>query len=391
MPSPKKQLLFVMESLRIGGAEKSLLTLLSLLDYDRYEVRLLLLEPKGELLGLLPPQVQLLDPDEGYTLFAKSRKLAPLRFLARGDVRRAWHSALYLAGCLGQRLARKPLYIGWEHIAPLFSGPELEADAAIAYLERRPLYFTAQRVKARRKIAFIHNDYSRYPYDAALDARYFPEYDRIATVSEHCRQVLAQLFPQQVDKFLVIRNMVCPELIRQMARTAPEGMAPAGRKVLVTVGRLVEQKGYDQAIEVCAQLVKRGVDLVWYAVGEGPERPALERKIQQAGLSERFILAGAQTNPYAWMGRADVYVQPSRFEGFGITVAEAKVLGLPIVCSDIPEFREQLEGYPACRFASQPRLLAEGILQLLDQPAAPVSVPQQGQPPELSLFLQLLD
>ena len=84
-------------------------------------------------------------------------------------------------------------------------------------------------------------------------------------------------------------------------------------------------------------------EIKMYAVGEGPERKALQDQIDKLGLHEIFVLVGAQTNPYNWMKMADIYVQPSRFEGFGITVAEAKVLGKPIVCSDIPEFREQLK------------------------------------------------
>ncbi len=347
----KKKILFIMESLKIGGAEKSLLTLLSLLDYDRYEVELFLFSYDGELMEFIPKEVKLLSEDTKYKIFRKNRKMAPMNYLLNGDIKRAWRSLEYLVGCLKQRITKKPLYIGWNYVTHLFDQRELKADISIAYLERKCIYFNIDHVKSDRKIGFIHNDYSAYHFDDLLDRKYFKYYDKIATVSSHCEDVLKDIFPEYKEKFTVINNMVSSELIQSMAEEElPQNVYKGNAPVIVTVGRLVRQKGYDYAIEACKTLVDEGQKIVWYAIGEGPERAKLQEQINSLGLEKNFILVGAQKNPYKWMNFADVYVQPSRFEGFGITIAEANSLNKQIVCSDIPEFREQLGKRENCYF-----------------------------------------
>lgn len=372
-----------MESLRIGGAEKSLLTLLSKLDYEKYEVELFLFRHNGELMKFLPSQVRLLPEDEKYHIFDSNRKAAPWQYLARGDLLRAWHSMCYLVGCIWQRIVHKPLYIGWNHVRHLFSTTNLTADVAVAYLERKCVYFTADFVKAERKIAFIHNDYSVYPYDDALDTHYFADYQKIATVSEHCRQVLVSKFSQYRDIFTVVPNMVSVQTIQAMANEhLPQMDSMAGHSLtIVTVGRLVEQKGYDRAVHICEQLVKKQVDVLWIAVGDGPEHGKLQEQINALNLQGHFILAGASANPYPWMQKADIYVQPSRFEGFGITVAEAKALNKRIVCSDIPEFHEQLHNYPNALFADSEERFVNAILAISEKPALPYTMEEE-QPTE---------
>ena len=114
---------------------------------------------------------------------------------------------------------------------------------------------------------------------------------------------------------------------------------------LVSVGRLTPQKGFDTAIGICKELIDTGQNVKWYIVGEGEQRKELEKKIVENNLENNFILVGADVNPYRWIKMCDVYVQPSRFEGYGITVAEAKTMNKKIVASDIPEFEELLGDY----------------------------------------------
>lgn len=379
----KEKILFVMESLRIGGAEKSLLTLLSKLDYGQYEVELFLFRHDGELMKFLPKQVRLLPEDAKYHIFDANRKAAPWRYLSQGDLLRAWHSLCYLIGCVWQRVTHRTLYIGWNHVRYHFSATNLTADVAVAYLERKCVYFTANFVKAERKIAFIHNDYSVYPYDEALDTHFFADYQKIATVSEHCRQVLVSKFPQYSDKFTVVPNMISAQTIQMMAKERQPNLESTGGHSLtiVTVGRLVEQKGYDRAVRICEQLVKKQINVLWIAVGDGPEHDKLQEEINDLNLQEHFILAGAYDNPYPWMQAADIYVQPSRFEGFGITVAEAKVLNKRIVCSNIPEFHEQLHNYPNALFADGEESFVNAILKAAKKTALPYSVTEE-QPTE---------
>ena len=364
----KEKLLFVMESLRIGGAERSLLTLLSSLNYERYDVELFLFRHNGELMEFLPPQVRLLPEDAKYHIFDQNRKMAPLRYLAQGDLFRAWNSLCYLFGCIRQKITRQPLYIGWNFVRHLFCNQELTADVAVAYMERKSVYFTAEYVVAPRKVAFIHNNYNIYPYDEKLDYRYFSNFQRIAAVAEYCRQVLVERFPMYADRFVVVKNLVSASMIRRMAQQPlPQQVEDNGKLVLVTVGRLVAQKGYDRAIRICKKLLEHNVPVKWYAIGDGSEYNELKAQIQSLGLKPTFILAGSCVNPYPWMKLADVYVQPSRFEGCSTTVAEAMILNKRIVCSDIPEFREQLQAYPNARFASNEDKFVQAICEIENQ------------------------
>lgn len=329
-----------MESLKIGGAEKSLLTILSMLDYSKYDVDLFLFNHDGEWMEFLPEEVNVLEASENYKIFSQNRKLAPFRFLKKLDFKRFYHSLNYLIKCLYNRILDK-LYIGWEHVQFMFDKIEEEYDASIAFLERKTIYFNVDEVKAKNKIGFIHNDYSTYAYDDKNDRKYFQNYHKIATVSEHCKTVLEDIFPEYKEKFLVIKNMVSKDLVEQMAK---EKLALEKKEKIriVTVARLVQQKGIDRAIEVCKKLIDNAYNIEWYMIGKGPEEKKLQKLIIQKDLQDMFILVGAQKNPYNWMKNCDIYVQPSKFEGFGITVCEAKALAKPMVVSDIPEFREQI-------------------------------------------------
>ncbi len=199
-------------------------------------------------------------------------------------------------------------------------------------------------MKSKNKIGFVHNDYSKYPYDYKLDKFYFEKYNYIVTVSDHCKEVLETIFPEYKNKYLVIKNMISRELIKKLASEKVNINSDKNTTYICSVGRLVKQKGFDIAIDVCDLLVnKYNKKIKWFVIGDGQERNNLQNKINDKKLNDNFILVGPDINPYKWMNIADIYVQPSRFEGYGITVAEAKALNKPIVASDIPEFRELLK------------------------------------------------
>lgn len=362
----KKKILFVMESLSIGGAEKSLLTILSMFDYDRFDVDLILFRHKGEFLSFLPKQVHLLEEDFLFKYFDDNRKMSPFRYISHGLFSQAFNSITYLIGSSFSKLKKMHLYIGWEHQKCFFTPITKHYDVAIAFLERRTIYYVADLVSADKKIGFIHNDYSVYPYDEKEDMRCFKEFNYIATVSEHCKQVLCEKFPMYSEKFTVIKNMVSRDLIFKMAHDPIPNFKKYNNFIyLCSVGRLTAQKGFDIGIDICAELINQQYKIKWYIVGEGEQRDILEQKIRNNNLKDNVFLVGSDVNPYRWMNMCDVYLQPSRFEGYGITVAEAKALNKRIVASDIPEFREQLESYKNALFADNILDYVNNIINIL--------------------------
>ena len=189
MKRKKKKILFIMESLHIGGAEKSLLTILNLLDYNRYDVDLFLFDYKGEFFKMIPKNVKLLPLCKKYKIFSRDRKLSPIIFLLKLDFKSFYHSIHWLLKALISKIKREKLYIGWDDIKYFFDDINKKYDTSIAFLERKTIYFNVDKVKSKNKIGFIHNDYSIYPYDVKLDSKYFSYYKYIATVSEHCKEI----------------------------------------------------------------------------------------------------------------------------------------------------------------------------------------------------------
>lgn len=336
----KKRILFIEEGLGMGGAEKSLLTILSLIDYSKYDVDLFLFKHTGSFMPLLPKEVKLLSKDNDYVTFNNNRKLSPLRFLKKLDIKRSYNSFMYLIKAAFHNLVLKKEYIGWKHIKNIFSPLDKEYDVAISFLEKKTFYFNVDKVKAKKRIGFIHIDYSKIQYNYKLDKKYFSYFSNIATVSDHCMEVLKNIFPEYKEKFLVIKNMISREMIEKMAQEEVD--FDKSYINIVTVGRLTYQKGIDNAVLICKDLVKEGYKVRWYVAGKGEDKESLEKMIKENGLQDNFILLGPQLNPYKYIKACDIYVQPSRYEGYGITVAEAKALRKPIVASNIPEFQEQI-------------------------------------------------
>ena len=138
----------------------------------------------------------------------------------------------------------------------------------------------------------------------------------------------------KVKKVAVIPNAVPWPLPTQAPWLIPQAVLPPGQKLLLAVGRLCEQKGFDLLIDAFGQIAAEHAD--WYLVilGEGPLRDNLAAQIASTGLEGRVLLPGRVGNVSDWYAAADLYVMSSRFEGFGNTLAEAMAHGVPAVSFD---------------------------------------------------------
>lgn len=169
------------------------------------------------------------------------------------------------------------------------------------------------------------------------------------------------------------------KIIKSMAEE-PADLPPLHGTVLTTVGRLVKQKGYDIAIEAAHILKERGADFTWMVCGEGPERKMLEEKIGQYGLQKDFIPLGVQANPYPYMKAGDIYVQTSRFEGYCLTLTEARILNRPCVATNFDVVYDQMvQGENGLVVEMTPEAVAEGILRLMRDPALYAHIRQYQQ------------
>lgn len=394
----KKKLLFVIESLTLGGAEKSLVTLLNRMDYSRYEVDLLLFAQGGAFQELLPEQVHLL-PVPAYFAYSGvpwSRPAEKLRHPGMLLAQLRYSAALRM----GNHSHVEKAVLFWERCGNCFREMEQEYDVAIAYAQGVPTFFVAEKVKAKKKAAWINVTYQPQGRYLEFIRPMYEKYDVVNGVSESVAAQMRQTFGIPERKVMVMRDILDADFAMKMAQLpsqAREEMAGEGVKIL-TVGRLANMKGHDLAIDAAKILRDAGVEFTWYAVGDGQLRKELEARIAERGLQGRFVLLGSRSNPYPYFAACDLYVQTSRFEGFGITLAEAKMFGKPIVTTNFDAVGAQFVNEQNGLIVDiSPEGIAGGIARMLkdtelrERCVANVRAEKKGNPEEIEKLYAMIE
>ena len=227
----------------------------------------------------------------------------------------------------------------------------LEFDLAVAFAGPSQMmdYYVCQKVRAKAKCGWIHFDISKFGIDRGMTARLYRQYNKVFVVSETAKQIFDEVFPQFQGKTEVFYNIVSPVQVRKLSAVGVTFSDNFTGKRLLTVGRISEEKGQRVALEALKLLCARGYNVKWYFVGEGKDLAYCEELALQLGISEHTEFLGLCTNPYGYMRDCDIYVQPSRHEGFCITLAEALCFGVPIVATNFTGAAEQLRYRPNCR------------------------------------------
>ena len=371
----RKQILFVMNTLGRAGAERALIELMRLLEPERYEVYLYVLVPRGEMFGQVPSHVRILNrkTDAGSVLSVGGKlavagrlgKAALHPSCLRKAVQRLIDAGKERTGNDAQRtekILRRMLADGTPGIPHRF-------DLAVAYLEGPATWYVAEKIQAKKKVAFLHIDYRKAGYSRMLDQGCYEAFDRIFAVSGDVRESFLSVYPEYAGKTSVFFNIINKEYIRKQS-LLPGGFTDGYKGMrLLTVGRLYYQKGYDIAVKTAELLRKQGYEFRWYALGEGEERANLHRQIRRAGLADSFILLGASDNPYPYFRQADIYVCTSRFEGKSIVIEEAQALGKPEVATPCTGVAEQIcPGKDGVIAGPGPGELADEIGKLMGDP-----------------------
>ncbi|MFC0216460.1 glycosyltransferase [Paenibacillus chartarius] len=365
----KIHLLFVIPSLTAGGGEKSLMNLLSQIDYDRYQVDLVLFNRSGLFLASLPEEVRLLDLPESHRTFCSGLPRSIGSFIKQGRLTLAYSRLMFSLKNRTMRHQRaRSEQRTWKYFARSLEVLGTQYDAAIGYLEKSSVYFVVDKVKAKKKIGWIHTNYGTSGMDQHFDYPYFQQLDHIVTVSEECARSLESHFADFKHKVKVIYNIVSPVTVRRLAQAGEAAEMARDRSLtkIVSVARLSDEKGIDLAIGACRLLVERGAAVQWYVLGDGQERQKLEMLIESSGLTEHFHLLGTKENPYPYIQAADIYVQPSRYEGKSIALDEAKILLKPIVVTSFETAKDQIQdGVDGMIVAMNEEGLCEGLEALI--------------------------
>lgn len=327
----KKQVLFIIDSLTCGGAEKSLVSLLPLLNQEKYKLYLWMRSPGGAFASLVPKHVHIANQPE-YTIFE--------------------HLKFKLGGILYSIMFRWNKFIGknehasetlWKCQGWALKIPAGKWDTVVAYQQGIPTFLAANKFTDCKKIAWINADIFKAGYNTKFNSKFYQKFDYICPVSDVLHKMMNMRMPEFSEKYITVWDIINPDLTRKLAKESCANLRKDnGEYIFVTTGRLVPPKGYDIAIEAAKILKENGVKFKWYFIGDGPERQKIEHGIKTNELLNHIVLLGLQTNPYKYMEQADVYVQTSKFEGFGMTIAEAKILGKPIVSTNFDVVYNQI-------------------------------------------------
>ncbi|MDE5413792.1 glycosyltransferase [Alkalihalobacterium chitinilyticum] len=341
----KKKILIASFDMEVGGVERSLISMLENFNYDNYQVDLMLYRHQGDFMNLIPEQVNLLPEIPQYATFRKSiNEVIKEKRYAIGTARLL--SKLSVDFYNKKKKIAEPGYyqmqLMWKYALPFLPRLTGEYDAAISYLW--PHDFVAEKVTATQKIAWIHTDFSTIETDIHMDIKIWDKCNNIVAVSDACKIAFINKYPVLNSKVEVIENITSPLFIKKMANeNIANPMKNDKRFKIITVARLSHAKGIDNAVKALNKLKDKGLkDIAWYVVGYGGDEAMIKSLIKENHLEDSFILLGKQTNPYPFIKEADIYVQPSRYEGKAVTVTEAMILSKPILITNYSTARSQV-------------------------------------------------
>ena len=344
----KARIFIAMHYMEIGGAETALVGLLNALDPARVDVDLFLYDHRGEMMQFIPEWVNLLPQIPKYSVL--ERPIVELVKRGFWDIAAARMWAKRISKVAYKRSGSKLENNGGLDKMSKFTTPLLPKinqsvtyNLAISFLT--PHRIVAEKVKAKKKIAWIHTDYTRVWVDAEEELKVWQKYDYVASISGDVTNTFLQVFPSLAPKIVEIENILSPSFVRKRAEVedTDKEFRQTDKISLLSIGRYSEQKNYDNVPDICKRLInKTKLNIKWYIIGYGGDEALIRKKIKEAGMEEHVILLGKRSNPYPYIKACDIYVQPSRYAGKSVTVREAQMLCKPVVVTNYPTAPSQI-------------------------------------------------
>lgn len=360
----KKKLIFITEALWIGGIETALVNLLNRLDYNRFDVTCLVLRDSLDVADRITPQCRLIVSDRQHKVtFPKGYGCKRLYNIMEEPQNAAkFRRLIWYALRVVFRAAEARCYASY--VKKQLKGEHF--DTAVIYSDRAAE--TAVRaVSADRFLMFYHHGAMRREYH---DSYGYRKADKVIAVSPALAEKLRAYRSKYADKIISVNNIIDIDGVREKGLDIPTVKFSADCFNIVSCGRLSHAKGMDIAVDACAKLVADGfTGFHWYIVGGGPEESALREQIMRLGLEDCVSLLGMQSNPYPYIRCADLYVQPSRFEAFGLTIREAQVLAVPVLSTRTDGSAELIsDGETGLLCESDADSIAAAIIRLYNAP-----------------------
>jgi len=295
-----KSIFFIVPSMTGGGAERVISTLLNHIDRVQFKPTLVLLQKHGAYLSDIPKDIEIID------LNAKKARYG-IFFILQLLWKRKPDIVLSTLGYLNVLIS---LFIPLMPSNTLFIARESNTVSVKNKLEKYPFLFD-----------FLYK-------------KFYSNYDVIVSQSEYMKKDLIENYEVAPAKIEVINNPIDIEKVSQMACSPQKKFFDDEKIKLIAVGRLNYQKGFDILLE-CMTKLDDSFQLI--ILGAGPDEDKLKKLKNVLLLNDKkVIFAGFQTNPYAYMQQADIFILSSRYEGFPNVVLEANLCGLPVIAFDTP-------------------------------------------------------
>lgn len=290
----KKKLLFVCIGSNIGGIERSMIDTLNSIDINEFDVDLLLWNEPGELYPFIRKDINFIDAAQVGILQVEKLNQYPLKDKVN----------------LILRFIKYKIYLSKNEPWKAFENLDKSYDYAVAYSQNDySAYYIIDKVKAKKKILWFHN--GKYSFDSIGKQRnnkYYPQFDYIVAVSDDCKNELLRYFPKLKNNIVVKYNIIDSANVRNMADL--DDIDLGTENSIVTVARLSDEKGIDIALETAKLLNKNNILFKWYFIGDGKDKDKYKNLVKDYGIEDSCIFLGAKANPYPYMKKADLYVQP---------------------------------------------------------------------------------
>lgn len=366
----------------VGGVEKSLVGLINSLPEKDFDITIIVTQNDMRLASDIKRRADIrLSP-----LYSRSVGDAFLSCVRRFDIRSAM-------SILKLKLTEKKA--GNERNREVLNSfteqaPKERFDAAIAYYlpDTDEIPFCLNCVNAKKKIVWEHMDVEKYAPRMPFMEQFYKRFERVYCVSEDVKNKFGVIFPNLKNRTKVFHNIIDRD---DIIKKSTEYVAKTKGAAIFTCARVSWEKQPMMCAEALKKLVDDGVDAYWYWAGGDTNEclEALEEKLKELNLEDRFIRLGTLINPYPYYCACDVYAQPSLHESYCISVAEAKILCGRIVCTNFPAAYESLTPSPACKIVGQnAEALAEGIKEALSSPREQFKTTEQNG--ELEEFMQYI-
>jgi len=332
----EKKVLFVIPSIKIGGIENALLNMLEHFDYSKYDVYLFVFHLDEERSKKINKNVKVLTG--GRLLDAAAMTLSEAK--STGKITYISRVALAVAcKVFGSNSVFKAIFF--------FEKSITDMDCVISYsnnVNLKTTYFGANlfaltKVRATKKIAWLHVDYDAMHMDSAVNNNEYRSFDGVIAVSKAVKDSFVRCNPMMSEKTHVVYNV-----LPKNAYTVVKQESDRLEKKIVTVGRLDPNKNQIECIKIAHKLKEDGISFKWYLIGDGQDRQTLEQHIGNAGLQNEVLITGYTDDVKGLIGDADLFVSTSLSESYGMAVVEAQAMGVPAVVKEYPAAKEIVDG-----------------------------------------------